>query len=437
MDTGLQPERWSSVKRLRNISKTNRNPHLLALLSLLSDNDEERLRLSEEAIEKDPSLTWLDYEQSLLPLNDLRKQQYLPTQRLERLQKWDPQNAVPHLLAAEIISKPARVDAFDALTRGKGDVAWEKNLATNSQWISEMDAAISAPKYDNYTLLTVELVRKVSSQFSFRDPEIAASVLTSKRMVQFDVVRGYTRFLTERAALFERQGNAEQAIATCSQILRFSQRMSLNAELPAELFFAQAIGEKAGEVLEPLYAAAGRSDEASLIRFQMAEWKAGHDARMFRDVPLSYRHAQWKSLAWSGLLINVAALSLIGIFPLALISILLVFRRRKVPAQQRGWTDFWASICADAAPWLLLASSVLLFFTYHPYAELCAAFLRDGHSAPDLQSFLDAILVSYVLPVNAEFLHDPVYGWFSLTAALCLLLVFFCWRMIFRSKPVL
>jgi hypothetical protein len=434
-NTEMQPDRWSSVKALRDISKTNRDPRLLALLSLLSDNDDERLRLSEEAIEKDPSLTWLDYEQSLLPLNDLSKRQYLSQRRLERLQKWDPGNAVPHLLAAEIVSKPARAEAFDALMRGKADFAREKSLATNSQWISEMEAAFTAPKYDSYMSQAIELVQEVSSQFPVRDPEIAAAVLTRKRMAQFDVFTGYARFLMERGASLQRAGNVRDAIGTYSEVLQFAQRLGLNAEIPAERFAAQSIGEKAGAQLEPLYAAVGRSDEASLIGFQLAEWKTKRTAKMFRNAPLIYREAQWKSLAWSGLLINVAGLLLVGIFPLALISILFVVRRRKTPAQQRGWTDFCASICADAAPWLLLASAGLLFVTYHPYASLCRAFLIGGPSAPDVESFLDAAAVPYVLPTNAEFLHDPVYGWSSLTAALCILLVFFFWRVLLRSKP--
>jgi hypothetical protein len=91
----------------------------------------------------------------------------------------------------------------------------------------------------------------------------------------------------------------------------------------------------------------------------------------------------------------------------------------------------------DAAPWLLLASSLLLYFAYHPYAQICRAFLDGGPAAPSLQSFMSAMMVPYAIPDNFDFLHDAVSQWSALTAALCLLLVLFLSRLVFhrRSQP--
>jgi hypothetical protein len=425
-------DNWSSVKKLREVSKSNRDPQLLALLSILSNNDEERLRLSDEAIKKDPSLTWLDYEQSFKATNVLDKQNDFPSERVERLQKRDPQNSVPHILAAEIIAKPAQVDEFEAITRGRHMWDLDKRLATNSDWISEMHAAFSAPEYDDYTAQLIELVRTVSARFSVRDPKIAEYALSTKRQPRFEVVEAYLKYVTDRGSSFEKVGNTQQALAAYSEILRFAQRMHLNAEAPGEQYFADEIGRTACEKLAPLYASTGRADEASMVSLQSAQWKAEQNPRFFRDVPLRYRGSQFNSIAWSGLLINVTGLSLLVIFPLTLVSVLYVFSRRKASLEQRGFTDFLASLCADAGPWLLLASSVLLYFTYHPFARLAAEFLKGGSADPDIQSFLTAMLVPYAIPHNFDFLHDPYSQWSALTAALCLLLVLFLWRMILR-----
>jgi tetratricopeptide (TPR) repeat protein len=433
--TAFEPDNWSSVKKLRDISNTNRDPHILALLSLLSDNDEERLRLSEEAIEKDPSLTWLDYEQSLLLSNDSSKLQYLPEPRLVRLQNWDPQNSIPHFLAAEMIAQPAREQAFDGVMRGKRSPSVEQRLAANPQWLSEMHAAFTAPKYDNYTSQAIDLVRNVSARFSVHDPDIAGHILSRKRLVQFSLVQAYVQFLLDRGTALEKSGHAQQAIASYSEALQFAQRASLSAATPIEQFFAQKIGSDASEKLEPLYSSTGRTDEASLVAFQLAQWNAERDPKMFRYLPLRYRQSQWKSLEWSGMLINLSGLSILVVFPLALISFLFVFERRKISVGHRGFTDLLASLFADAAPWLLLASSLLLYFTYHPYAKICAAFLNGGSASPDMQSFLLAMAAPHAIPDNFEFLRDPVYGWYSLTVGLCVLLVFFLWRMILRPKP--
>lgn len=429
-----RPEQWSSVKELRAISKSNRDPQLLALLSMLSDNDEERLRLSDEAIRKDPSLTWLDYEQSLLPLNDFNNQKCLPQERLERLRKWDPENSVPHLLVAEIIAKPARTDAFDALMRGKTVPAWEQGLASNSLWTSEMHAAFTAPKYDSYTSQGIELVRTVSSRFSIHDPEIALYVLTTRRVMQFDLLRGYAAVLMDRAAALQATGDTNEAIATYTEILHFTQRMSLDGKGPSEQYFGQEIGEKAAIKLVPLYDSLDRTEEASLVRFQLEKWTAEHDPKIMRYVPLHYRQSQWNSLAWSGLIIHSAALVLLIVFPITSIALTFIFRRRWTPLAQRGLSDFWASICADSAPWLLFASSVLLYLTYHPYAKLCSAFLKGGDGSPNIETFVAASMVPNVVPDYAELIYDPYSQWVGITVALCLLLTFFFWRMILRSK---
>ena len=432
--TEWEPAQRSSVKKLRAISSSNRDPQLLALLSLLSDDDAERLRLSEEAIEKDPSLTWLDYEQSLLPANDLTKQTYLPAGRLERLQKWDPQNAVPHLLAAEIISKPARREAFDAAMRGS-HIVWEERLAQDPRWLSEMSAAFSSPKYDSYTTQTIELIQNVRSKFPVGDPDIALFVLTRKRIVQFDVLRVYANMLMDRGAAHVKAGNSKEAIASYSQVLQFSQRMMLGRELPIGEYFAQGMGEKACEKLLALYESTGRKNEASLVSFQLAQWKAERDPKLMRHIPFHYRQAQWNSIAWSGLLINLAGVALLVLVPVALLSFFLVLWRRKVALQNRGRIDFWASIFADGTPWLLLASSLLVYFTYHPYARLCDAFLKGGSTSPDMETFVAAALVPHAIPDKIGLIRDPYSFWLGATSLLCLFVVFLLWRMTIRRKP--
>ncbi|MBV9885216.1 MAG: hypothetical protein JO119_01580 [Acidobacteria bacterium] len=433
---GGEPDEWSSYRELRKISTTNREPHLLALLSLLSSDADERAQLSEEAVERDPSLTWIDYEQSRSPMFDLRRQIRISSDRVVRLQAWDPQNSIPHVLAAEIIAESPQYDEWEATIRGKRLSHPEKIIAANPVWIAEMHAAFSAPKYDNYTTQAIELVRVVGSQFSIRDPRIAEYILNWKRLPRFLQLDDYAKFLAVCGSDFEKNGNGRESLASYWEILRFAERVKLASVTPEEQYFAEHMGESAGEKLAHLYASLGRGDEASMISFQVAQWKAEHDPRIFRYMPLRYHRAEFKSLVWSGLLINLAGLSLLLIFPLAVISVLFVAARRKTPAAHRGFTDLCASIFADAAPWLLLSSSLLIFFAYHPYAQICAAFLDGGPAAPTLQSFTSAMMVPYAIPDSFDFLHDAVSQWSAFTSLLCLLLVLLISRMLLRrSKP--
>jgi hypothetical protein len=434
-DTGWNPDQWSSVKHLRHLSNSKRDPQLLAILSLLSDNDDERLALSDEAIKKDPSLTWLDFEQSLLPKNDLSKEKYFSQERLNRLMKWDPDNAIPHLLAAEMIAKPTRVEAFDSLMRGKSKTGWEKALIDNPQLAAEMHAAFTAPKYEAYASQAVELVRSVSAPFSVQDPEIALYILVNHRFVQFDLLRGYAGALMDRAAQFESAGRTSEAAACYTEILQFAQRMSLNGSTPGEQFIAQRLGSDAGEKLIPLYQSTNRREEASLIQFQLQKWSAEHDPKILRYVPVHYRQSQWNSIAWSGSIITFAAFVLAIVFPLALIALFFVIKRRRLPLEQRTAIDFWSSLCADSAPWVLLASAVLLFITYHPYAKACSAFLKGGNASPSVESFMTASLVPNAIPDAIDFLYNPYFQWVTITTTLSILLAFFLWRMLLRPKP--
>jgi hypothetical protein len=337
---GWNPEQWSSVKKLRRISKTNRGPQLLALVSLLSHDNVERLALSDEAIRKDPSLTWLDYEQSFLPANDFAAQAQLSKERLDRLQKWDSNNAVPHLLAAEILTKPPRVEALDMLIPSRRKNDRDKALVENPQWASEMHAAFTAPKFDDYVPHLVELIRSVSSRFAVSDSQIALYVLSMRRGMRFDMSRSYADALIDRAATLASAGKTSEAIDTYTEIRQFAQRMSLDGENPTDKYFAEEIGEDADKKLAPLYNSLGRTGEASLIRFQLEKWNAEHDPKIMRYVPLHYRWSQWNSIAWSGLIINVAGLAVSLVIPIALIALLIIVRHRKTPPEQRSAADF-------------------------------------------------------------------------------------------------
>jgi hypothetical protein len=429
---GWNPEQWSSVKELQKISRPNRDPQLLALVSLLSQDNNERLALSDEAIRKDPSLTWLDYEQSFLPANDFAAQAHLSQERLERLQKWDPNNAVPHLLAAEIMTKPPRVEPLDMLISGRNKTGREKALTDNPQWASEMHAAFTAPKFDDYVPQLIELVRNVSSRFSLRDPEVAAYVLSMRRGIRFDMSRGYADALLDHAATLQSSGKTTEAIGAFTEVLQFAQRMSLDGINPAEQYFEGEIGVDAGQKLAPLYDSIGRHGEASLIRFQLEKWAAERDPKILRYVPVHYRWSQWSSLAWSGFIISVAGFALALGVPVTLIALVVVMRRRKIPLDHGSATDFWASLCADSAPWLLFASSVLLYITYHPYAKVCTAFLKGGDTPPSIEAFLSSVMVPGIVPDYAQFAYEPFFQWVGITAALSAFLVFFLWRMMLR-----
>lgn len=411
-----EPSRWSSVNKLRKEAETNRDPQLLSLLSLLSNDDAERIRLSEEAIQKDPTLTWLDYEQSLLPLNDLSQQHYLTPERIERLRRWDPENAVPLLLEAEIISRPLRYESFLALIRNGNQSGWEKQAKENQEWLTAMQAAFSAATYDNYYPRLLQLVSNVSKKYDVQDPDVTLFVLFKQRMVNFESLRVYRDILLARARAAEQQADLNGAFSNYWGVLRFSERMSQGQRSTIEHLFAQDLGAKAGEKLQVLLNKTNHADEAALVGFQLAE---GHtaDQKFMRDPPI--RYSVWQSFTWTAVVIQAASLMILLFGIAALISLSTVWVRRKRGVDARSRLDVFFSLMADWSPLVLAISCAVLFFTYHPYAQTYKSFLSGQPRLNDLENLIAASSVLRIVPEGIQRLDLGAYlFWLAVNVAL-------------------
>lgn len=90
-----EPQEWSTFRKLQSKTTETGDAKLLALLSLLSRDNADRARLSNEAIAKDASLTWLD-DRYFRPA-DTVEERASAIERIQRLEKWDADNAVPRL----------------------------------------------------------------------------------------------------------------------------------------------------------------------------------------------------------------------------------------------------------------------------------------------------------------------------------------------------
>src|ERR1051325_4475683 len=106
-----------NIERLREIARANHDPQLLAFLSLALSYSNERFSLADEAIRRDPSLTWIDYHAAWWFWNDTDRNHFLSDERIARLRTFDSHNAAPPLLRAEVISHPVQV-AYYAMSQG-------------------------------------------------------------------------------------------------------------------------------------------------------------------------------------------------------------------------------------------------------------------------------------------------------------------------------
>jgi hypothetical protein len=423
----LEPADWHSVKKLHKEAEINRDPQLLAWLSLLATDPAERIRLSEEAIDKDSSLTWLDYEQSLVPLHDPSHRHYLSMDRLERLQRWDPDNAVPHLLMAEVISEPLRSEALRGQINNISKSGWEKKITQDSRWLAEMERAFSAPKYDNFILQELQLAGAVSKKYGIADAYPTLYILMRSKMLQFDMLKAYADYLLDVGDEAERVGNSTVAASAYWQVLGFSERLSTGQQ-PIEKVVATAIGMKAGAKLQPVLKSMDRADEAELVGFQIAEWAAWREQHFKKD------SQDWKVARRDGLTIQFIVFVVVLLSAMFLVSEIRVWSGSRTPLEPRGKAYAFFCRTADVAPLLILALSAILFFVYHPYAQAYNNYLSHKW-LPDIDSMFVLGWVARAVP--SVFMQNrfeaALIFWAVVTVGLTLVVVFVSFRMLGRE----
>jgi hypothetical protein len=424
------PSQWGSVRRLFKEAETNRDPKLLALLSLLSTDSDERLRLSEEAIQKDPSLTWLDHEQ-------FRNQEHtfvLPESRLERLQKWDPGNGA-------FLELAARAAAYRS---GKewGDVQWPKpqyvqksgltqmdEAPPDAQWLSAMATVYAAPKYDSHLDNEFDLIRDVSQKYGIRDPDITLYLLASHNIPNMMNLKSYNNWLLGQSERKEQAGDHTGALADARKALGFSQRMWLGQTSMIELLIAESLGIKACERLQALLKEPGQAGEASLVAFQKAEWNADIERSRFA-VGLRDQGMQ-QTATWTGTTILLATGLILVTSLVSCVSILALWLKRNA-VDTRGRSLVFLSWALDAAPVILLGACAVVYLSYQPFARTYHAYFTARKPISDFEGLLAAGTVTHVWPSSVTHVLTPFLFWTITTVGLSLLAAFLLIRMAAR-----
>lgn len=149
----------SELKALARKAEQNHDAEALAFVASRTDQFEGN-RLADEAVHLDPNLTWL---------YGVAGTAYLSSSEIDRrvslLEQWDPQNALPHLLAAQKIGVTVKPSKGFPLGEVEENQAWEK----------EMGTAFQSPKLDGYRDRLKQLDHLVLARYRLGNPFLAAS----------------------------------------------------------------------------------------------------------------------------------------------------------------------------------------------------------------------------------------------------------------------
>jgi hypothetical protein len=417
---GPDPE-WDALAKK---AEQNHDAEALAFVAARHPNEIQRARFANEAVQLDPSLTWL---------YAVAGTGYLSPSEIDRrvslLKQWDSQNALPHLFAAQKIG--ATVTYSKEFPLGK--------LEENPAWEKEMDAAFQSPKLDTYLDRQKQLGHQVLSRYRLDDPFQATSGEDWYGFPGYGVwyCHLYAKSLLESGQTLESRGDRRAAFEKYWSVARFGQMMSDGAGFT---FFVRKDMKEAYSRLEALSQVEGNNAAAafySSLADQVAKTAENERTLMrgrFQGSDVSH---------WNAFLVRLSGLLMLFCAVLLLLCALgVVVRNRSLRLGSLHPSGLTLALGFGAAVGSLLSSAVL-FVSYRPYFELLQRFLNKGDDAQLFE--LSAFLRDTQLPLGSQFNLGPdswyvaswnvvFYFWFAVTILCAFALLIAVFRH-FQTRP--
>jgi len=239
----LSPELQSIVKKAEH----DHDAEALAFVAIRHAQSSEGARLADEAVRLDPKLIWvyasLPYGYSLPEID-----RWVPA-----LERFDPQNALPHLITAE------KIDIDQLLRENVPNRAEDKPRA----WQSAMAAAFESARLDTYSSQCKELDRRVLIRYHVGDPELIAGDAWFYGLPSYGVSDAYryAELVLASAQVLEAQGDTKAASEKYLAIVHFGKLLG-----PDVCAWFCKHTQQAYTRLAALAAKSSRPGEAAFIR---------------------------------------------------------------------------------------------------------------------------------------------------------------------------
>lgn len=382
------------VQELREEAKRTQDPRLLAFGALAySDDNNERLNFAREAVRRDPSLAWI-YAKIRLNETPCCMLHPLDEQGIIALQKWDPENALPRILAADLTFEHIEKDWFDKGMQGTFNV--DKAAQQNPNWLAAMNSAFRAPKFDSYQAQEFALYRDIATRYDIREADFVLRIFwnsgewQSQRQISL-----YNHLLWDNGDAALARGKLDDAAALYREPLIFAEQVlgqDQTAIAPFELPFVKRTSyQKLIPVLEKM----GRKDEESLAQFQLlsveTELQTASTARRWRWLDAD---------GWTGMAIRSLALAIPVLGLIILFCLIFLFLGRSKDLNSRGRSFAFASWGIDCAPLLLLTACVGIFAVWQPLALSYWKTMSFPWNSSTLNDLMDAVLSPYAMPAS-------------------------------------
>lgn len=354
-------------KSLAERARTEHDARTLAFLALQWLPAEESSRLADEAVKMDPGLTWI-----YAPLADHTRQNPEASHWVEKLNEWDADNAVPKLVVADRI--------YDETSLRVPFGQLEAILAANPQWREAMAAAFRSRHYDSYFGNMFDLDRDVMPRRGLDQPMAVMAALAIFGFPNLANLQAYEKILLGEGEKLEAAGDLKRASESYWAVVKFAQLMQLRSPTDLEQLVAVRMLAEASARLEPLAQREGATNESAALAIQAEQLSVARQR--------SREEGFWRdAYEWNAGIVGASSLAMLLAFGLALASGLYLGIRRLRSRTPPDRPLRVAQGLGVAGATGLLVSSLALFLSYRPYAEMYRHFLT-GHGANNIRPML-------------------------------------------------
>ena len=378
-----------TLERMARTAEENADAKTLAFAALRLPYSQQSVRMAERAVTLDPELTWI----YTALLNDARFA--VSAEQVARLRPWDPQNAVPHLVAAERAER-ALAARWSQAHDGKffwGRPETNREIAADPEWLAAMERAFAARKYDSYLQRRFELDREVMQRHGVEEPLAAILGVMRHWIPSFASVKEYARAVLARGERAERTGDRKAAESFYWTVAHFSERVKLWSQTDIERLVAAGIQKESYSKLRDFLEREGRANEAALLASQLQALESAERNNRSRWSPAM--QARFNNNLWSALMVQAAAGVIVILAAASAVSVVvLLFWRRGAP-----WWRQLMCVVVDYGPLLLLLASGYLYVSYHPFAEMFRSAMASRDAVTAFQALVESFNGFYRFPV--------------------------------------
>ncbi len=390
------------VRALRQEAEQSGNAEQLAFAALHwpYQEREEGFRVAEQAVARDPKLTWIYYQ-----VAGRYPQQWKEAPVADRLRAWvqqlesfDPDNAVPALFGAELI----RERTSDWPSYGQPRESIRKYLAGQTEWRAAMERAFQRPRLDEYGVRRFELERRVLQERGWATPPVVVFYVATYHLPSLLNIREFADFKANYLGRQAQQaGRMKEAIKTYNETVAFGRRLRQDGPFLIEQLIGTAVEIIGSEPLIEALKKEGRTDEAALAALGLSEIRTRR-AGFFTREPLLRSSVPY----WSAVLVHLFTLLVILFGVLTVASVVYVNAKRWIRPERRGRLYQVMTIAENYLPILLFVSCIGLYLLYTPYGNNFRYYLAVKEPIHQLEPLILNIFPFWgALP---GFMHLPV-----------------------------